>query len=1337
MEKDVDSNANTSRPLWILNDWLRLINTSNLPVDQEEIKKFLNPPLESAEFIKKIFRDRILQVERSNLPSTAVGTPDFLSVSFLPKAVKRSLAICRILQNFSREEFIKLIEYAQGLNESQNFDTPQKVQEIFSIPPQYATEIFGNDSEQNSKPLERLKSYIADAHNNELAESRLAKLNPFAIGTGFLVGGNHLLTNQHVLPTQEVARRCIAQFNYAEGEEGNILVPIEYEFDPKALFVSNKDLDYTLIELRNDIFKKQAGYEFGWIELVEFYGGIAPGLSERSLTELGDSEGSLNDFLNASPIDLEALGYDDKDKSIPGDPVIIVQHPRGRRKQVVVTNNRVTNNGLYKNFLRYTADSLPGASGSPVFNTQWQLIGLNHASIPDSNGNIIAEQGIRTCRIVEDLKKQYLHYLYLDFFNSQDSYRRIYSKRIVDNLYTFIENFVVTAEKLNHLQIPSSLLFDGQDGHIDLSNWMVTDEEVSTSINSNLIIFASADSIGQVQLWSSRHEQPVKRFQAHNGSVLCLNFSPNDSSLASGGTDGEVKIWNLESLDSLESEVKSFNNGENGNLVEVRCIRFSPDGQMLASGGNDGKVRLWNLETSECRMFKHGDSGDIHSLCFSFDSQWLASGCRNGQIKIWSTINKQPAKDSLIKSFKCNGLIPTLSFSADGKALMSARKRIELRLPSEVRHTEPYPCNIYTAQVWNLADDLDSLTEPSVEIELAFAAAGNDDAGADVHSVCFSPMGQYITVNWNYGDIDIVNWRSPDEKWNQQGHDDGIVGLGFLIDSQVLASADKEGLIEFTNVYEHIPMRRFYFDDFPKSIPLTTVEFKENLSLNDLDITDPYSFKEGEPFSIEVWVNPSIDGEGGTILSKSNFYRNEYNLQVNCFEKKDENFEHSKVFQIQFERLNFIVKSISTENSLLKPDCFNHVVVICDASEVKLYVNGVQLKSQQQKKNLQRESQNKDYFLPTTLGAYSMQLGAFNTYCSRFKGRIAEVRLWSTKISHADINNRRFSRLTGSEKSLVGYWRCEEGGDLPLLNSALISRKYDEYLNSKYSYKPGIQYLSANNFPSLPFPIGLHFEKENFVECNNVAWSSGDTSGQITSVTVEAWVKHLFGNVEIVSQSRMNKDSGYTISWVGNKIRVTLQDIVSPNSQAQKSRSTIGIFETANYAPTDHVWHHIAFTWSQKTAEVEIYIDGIRQNSFPIQGESEAVVVGDQYKSVGKFSSALFTEAFEASDPNKKPTLYIGRSSDMNTNFQCCISEVRIWKKARTQEQIRKNMYRRLESLLLSESKDFGNEDLVAYWRLDDGGKTNTRVRNLLSDESYGELQGQAKWFPEPSEIIE
>ena len=60
-----------------------------------------------------------------------------------------------------------------------------------------------------------------------------------------------------------------------------------------------------------------------------------------------------------------------------GEHVNIIQHPNGRRKEVAVQRNNITN--VYANAARYTTDTEPGSSGSPVFNNAWDLILIHHA----------------------------------------------------------------------------------------------------------------------------------------------------------------------------------------------------------------------------------------------------------------------------------------------------------------------------------------------------------------------------------------------------------------------------------------------------------------------------------------------------------------------------------------------------------------------------------------------------------------------------------------------------------------------------------------------------------------------------------------------------------------------------------------------------------------------------------------------------------------------------------------------------------------------------------------------------------------------------------------------
>jgi endonuclease G len=57
--------------------------------------------------------------------------------------------------------------------------------------------------------------------------------------------------------------------------------------------------------------------------------------------------------------------------------VVIIQHPNGGLKRITLTANYVTGTRVPR--LHYTTDIMPGSSGSPVFNDQWQVIAIHHA----------------------------------------------------------------------------------------------------------------------------------------------------------------------------------------------------------------------------------------------------------------------------------------------------------------------------------------------------------------------------------------------------------------------------------------------------------------------------------------------------------------------------------------------------------------------------------------------------------------------------------------------------------------------------------------------------------------------------------------------------------------------------------------------------------------------------------------------------------------------------------------------------------------------------------------------------------------------------------------------
>ena len=136
-----------------------------------------------------------------------------------------------------------------------------------------------------------------------------------------------------------------------------------------------------------------------------------------------------------------------KKRGLQGDLVNIIQHPRGRRKEIVLSNNRLKK--MSPDYLEYTADIDFSSSGSPVFNQQWQLVGLHRSAIRKSTADaagkkliIERQKGVRTCRIVESVREKIIKLSSNLSSLSHDSEKeKIARERLID-LWSFYNSFV-------------------------------------------------------------------------------------------------------------------------------------------------------------------------------------------------------------------------------------------------------------------------------------------------------------------------------------------------------------------------------------------------------------------------------------------------------------------------------------------------------------------------------------------------------------------------------------------------------------------------------------------------------------------------------------------------------------------------------------------------------------------------------------------------------------------------------------------------------------------------------------------------------------------------------
>jgi WD40 repeat protein len=147
---------------------------------------------------------------------------------------------------------------------------------------------------------------------------------------------------------------------------------------------------------------------------------------------------------------------------------------------------------------------------------------------------------------------------------------------------------------------------------------------------------------GSVQLWhvSSRKEKTIHRGRQLQG-VHSLSFSPNGKTLAvASSLTGKIEL--LEVTDGKYSAEPIET--PRGQLTF--SIAFSPDGNTLAAGGDDGFVRLWEVGTRKLAATLNGHTGGVTSVAFSPDGKLLAAASRDKMIRLWgiSIGNKKDKK---------------------------------------------------------------------------------------------------------------------------------------------------------------------------------------------------------------------------------------------------------------------------------------------------------------------------------------------------------------------------------------------------------------------------------------------------------------------------------------------------------------------------------------------------------------------------------------------------------------------------------------------------------------------------------------------------------------------
>jgi DNA-binding beta-propeller fold protein YncE len=144
--------------------------------------------------------------------------------------------------------------------------------------------------------------------------------------------------------------------------------------------------------------------------------------------------------------------------------------------------------------------------------------------------------------------------------------------------------------------------------------------------------------------------------RGHKKAIGALAFSPDGKTLASGGLEGTIKLWNTRTAKARTTLA--------GHVQGITALVFAPDGKTLASASSDRTIKLWDVKTGKEQATLEGHTAGVLALAYRPDGKLLASGSRDGTVRLWDVAARKclatltGSKDQL-----------AVAFSPDGKTL--------------------------------------------------------------------------------------------------------------------------------------------------------------------------------------------------------------------------------------------------------------------------------------------------------------------------------------------------------------------------------------------------------------------------------------------------------------------------------------------------------------------------------------------------------------------------------------------------------------------------------------------------------------------------------------------